>query len=371
MTTSNLNGLSLFVHSGPTQDDETDVEAELEVDQLDSDTDPDEPADTAKTHKAKNGSQRPGERIPGHTLLPAVKLENMIQADGVTGNLALSKEGLFVLSIATEEFIKRLIQAGHREASAHRRNQINYTDMAATTQQYQEFMCLADTIPSPVSLADALLLRQEKERELLEDNPALAVPFSVPSAISSPEPEISTISASKPHKKSRTTNGKDKEKEKDKTNGSTNTNSRRGSKKSSKSNNQILEPVNVDRMDIPGEANGIASQPTHNYRRSARNGLSVASSLPLPSNIDHPTGISPSHSPPYYSPTYSREESFEPTSIPSRDPESLSHSPPYDPAWPGQFTGPASGFLQGPAPSFGRVAQNPGRTIYSHNHRPD
>jgi hypothetical protein len=30
-----------------------------------------------------------------------------------------------------EEFIKRLIQAGHREASAHRRNQINYTDMGA------------------------------------------------------------------------------------------------------------------------------------------------------------------------------------------------------------------------------------------------
>ena len=28
-----------------------------------------------------------------------------------------------------EEFIKRLVQAGHREASAHRRNQINYTDM--------------------------------------------------------------------------------------------------------------------------------------------------------------------------------------------------------------------------------------------------
>lgn len=165
MTTSNLNGLSLFVHSGPTQDDETDVEAELEVDQLDSDTDPDEPADTAKTHKAKNGSQRPGERIPGHTLLPAVKLENMIQADGVFALVSLffynneqlfrcnRKPGLierrticpihshsmhfptgfyqwcFDSILMQEEFIKRLIQAGHREASAHRRNQINYTDM--------------------------------------------------------------------------------------------------------------------------------------------------------------------------------------------------------------------------------------------------
>lgn len=78
MSTSNLNGLSLFLHTNPTQDD-SDVEAELEVDQLDSDTDPDEPT---KTPKAKNNSNRPGERVPGHTLLPAVRLQNMLQADG-------------------------------------------------------------------------------------------------------------------------------------------------------------------------------------------------------------------------------------------------------------------------------------------------
>lgn len=39
--------------------------------------------------------------------------------------------------------------------------------------------------------------------------------------------------------------------------------------------------------------------------------------------------------------------------------------------WPGQFTGPASGFLQGPAAPFGRPTQNPGRTIYTQTHRPD
>lgn len=91
---------------------ESDVEAELEVDQLDSDTD----AETeANASKKKSPS---GERIPGSSLLPAMRLENIIQADGmsartclasdalnvspgVTGNLALSREGLFVLSIAT------------------------------------------------------------------------------------------------------------------------------------------------------------------------------------------------------------------------------------------------------------------------------
>lgn len=57
----------------------------------------------------------------------------------------MSKEASFVLSIATvhiaflfcdsgvytsqEEFIKRMVQAGHRQVSASRRNIINYVDM--------------------------------------------------------------------------------------------------------------------------------------------------------------------------------------------------------------------------------------------------
>jgi hypothetical protein len=60
-----------------------------------------------------------------------------------------------------EEFIKRMVQAGQRQAYADRRNMVNYKDMgmlkmatlpspivsyqhiqASTTQQYQEFMFL-------------------------------------------------------------------------------------------------------------------------------------------------------------------------------------------------------------------------------------
>lgn len=37
-------------------------------------------------------------------------------------------------------------------------------------------------------------------------------------------------------------------------------------------------------------------------------------------------------------------------------------------SWPGQYTGPASGFLH-PRGSFDRVSPNPGRTIYSHHHQ--
>lgn len=73
-----LNGLSFGMQQDATY--ESDVEAEIEVDQLDSDSDPE--VDTAKAGATKNGS-RPGVRVPGHTLLPAVRLENIIQADGM------------------------------------------------------------------------------------------------------------------------------------------------------------------------------------------------------------------------------------------------------------------------------------------------
>jgi hypothetical protein len=63
---------------------ESDTEAELEVDQLDSDLDNDDAVyPTDANSISKNGVGRPGERVPGHTLLSAVRIENMIQADGL------------------------------------------------------------------------------------------------------------------------------------------------------------------------------------------------------------------------------------------------------------------------------------------------
>lgn len=85
MSSSNLNGLSLFRQSEP----ESDIEADLEVDQLDSDSDPEEQVSSTKPTKTKNGSGRPGERVPGHTLLPAVRLENIIQAEGTQYTFSL------------------------------------------------------------------------------------------------------------------------------------------------------------------------------------------------------------------------------------------------------------------------------------------
>ncbi|KAJ7069801.1 hypothetical protein C8F01DRAFT_1114069 [Mycena amicta] len=135
-------------------DDE--LEEEEESDQLGSDS-----------------MEDPVERIPGESLLPSGRLENIVKAHGVLGSLALSREGLYILSVATEEFIQRLAQGGYRQASAERRPCINYRDMAATTQQYQEFMFLRETIPSPVSVKDAMDLRAAKQRDMIANDPAL------------------------------------------------------------------------------------------------------------------------------------------------------------------------------------------------------
>ncbi|KAK7048356.1 hypothetical protein R3P38DRAFT_2868857 [Favolaschia claudopus] len=167
---------------------------EEEFDELNSDLDEEDPGPSI-------------ERIPGESLLPSLRLESIIKVppEGVTGKLALSKEGLFILSVATEEFIKRLGQGGHRQASVEQRNVVNYRDLAATTRQYQEFMFLQETIPTPVSLAEAIQLREAHAKEMLEDDPALATAATLSSTAGT------AASTSKAKTKKSTANGKDKQ----------------------------------------------------------------------------------------------------------------------------------------------------------------
>lgn len=78
----------LSTSEGDYASSDVDVEADLEVDQLDSSGSDQEqetaaqPASisTASTKKAAPG--KPGVRVPGHTLLPQARIENILQADG-------------------------------------------------------------------------------------------------------------------------------------------------------------------------------------------------------------------------------------------------------------------------------------------------
>ncbi|KAG8214490.1 hypothetical protein J3R82DRAFT_9545 [Butyriboletus roseoflavus] len=321
----------------------TDSEGEAEVDELESDTESEQGAGTSATQK--KAGKRMGERVPGTTLLPISRVENIVQADGITTNLSMSKEASFVLSIATEEFIKRMIQAGNRQASASRRTIVNYVDMAASTQQYQEFMFLRDTIPEPISLSEALERRKTKEKEDLETNPAMS------STTQSTFPGSSMSAGQlngKLKSRSRQANGKDKP--------------------SASVTPQVeyrRQPAIFDPSDDPTLANIVRSSSGRVIRstRAARQDDAD----------DDESGMTNGFA-------YSRDHdawsgSASPRRLPpsTRSPLDIHNSTPssFTPPWPGQFTGPASAFLQESQNAFGRMVQNPGRTIYSQHTRPE
>jgi hypothetical protein len=93
----------------------TDSENEAEVDELESDTDPEDELAASASANQKRSGRRLGERTPGTTLLPPSKVENIVQPDSASNkisfselalsnfsaNIIMSKEALFVLSVAT------------------------------------------------------------------------------------------------------------------------------------------------------------------------------------------------------------------------------------------------------------------------------
>jgi len=243
------------------------------------------------------------------------------------------------LSIATEEFIKKLALAGHRECMAERRGSVNYNDLAAATQQYQEFMFLQDTIPQPLTVADAFERRAAKEKALLEDNPAIAsgstyIPsFVTPSGLAltnaqkgKGKSKVATngkakingsgtngvVRARQRDKHGRYSNAGDEGESMDVTNGTQSGTVRR---KSRTSRADETEAEDADNQAYPVEENGYQQAP-HS---------------PWPA-MQHPPETSP--------------------------------SPNQEGRWsPQHYLGPASGFLQDHRLPFG--TENPGRTIYS------
>jgi hypothetical protein len=69
---------------------DSDLEADIEVDQLDSDSEINEDLPAASEEVTINDEvvailpprTKPGERLPGHSLLSASRVESMVQADG-------------------------------------------------------------------------------------------------------------------------------------------------------------------------------------------------------------------------------------------------------------------------------------------------
>jgi len=210
-------------------------------------------------------------------------------------------------------------------------------------------MFLQDTIPSPLSLSDALQRREAKEKELLEEDPAISTSLSV---------SLSGSYTSKGKGRGRMANGKEK------LNGSTSSNRRDSRSRDTKGRWSYDFHPGSTRAD---SAEGSWTPCTWSDERAtfrptsaqmpAQNGVEARKLSPLPDPFvpARPHIVVPRDGRPELAP-------------PSHNPHPASAFLAANETWPGQYTGPASGFLQDPRGSFGRVSPNPGRTIYSPHH---
>ncbi|KAF7299035.1 Oxoglutarate 3-dioxygenase [Mycena indigotica] len=143
-------------------------------------------------------------RARGETCLPSSRIQNIVKAHGALGSLALSREAMFVLSVATEEFIGRLALQGSLNVTRQARHSFEYWDMATAVHDGAEFSFLMDTIPLPVTAQEAMELREERRKELIANDPAL-----LESTNHLPLNGTTTSTVTKPKAKSKP-NGKEK-----------------------------------------------------------------------------------------------------------------------------------------------------------------
>jgi len=199
-----------------------------------------------------------------------------------------------------------------------------------------------DTIPEPISIAEALERRAMKEKEDLEANPAMStsVHRQSPPFIAVSAPQLNGKSRSKPRPPvaSRETSSAS-------ANGGTRREHRR----------------NEDRMD------GVISR-SHSARAAHEDGY--VGPEHVPNDVGNEAG---SYKYDWAAPIPSPRR---PTAAPSASHEIQEDRSPqhrdFAPNWPGHYTGPASGFLHDSQGAFGRgTSQNPGRTIYSQEPRPE
>ncbi|KAF8574328.1 histone-fold-containing protein, partial [Ramaria rubella] len=80
------------------------------------------------------------DRPPGKSLLPISRVQKIIKADKELPSC--NKEAVFLVSVATEEFVKRLVQAGQQQASREKRTTVQRKDIVTAVRRADEFIFL-------------------------------------------------------------------------------------------------------------------------------------------------------------------------------------------------------------------------------------
>ncbi|KAI5116442.1 hypothetical protein M0805_006255 [Coniferiporia weirii] len=79
-------------------------------------------------------------REQGRSLFPVSRMQKIIKADKELPIVA--KEAVFIMSIATEEFIKRIAAASQKQAEREKRATVQKKDVAVIAKKADEFFFL-------------------------------------------------------------------------------------------------------------------------------------------------------------------------------------------------------------------------------------
>ncbi|TFK20602.1 histone-fold-containing protein [Coprinopsis marcescibilis] len=132
------------------QDPELELEQDLEQELIEEEEEEEEeesqsiPAAVAKKKKEKR-EVVVLERELGKSLLPISRVQKIIKADKDISIVA--KDATFLISLATEEFIKRICEAGSKAASRENRTTVQAKDIATVVRRVDEFLFLEDILP--------------------------------------------------------------------------------------------------------------------------------------------------------------------------------------------------------------------------------
>ncbi|ELU38974.1 ribosome biogenesis protein Ria1, putative [Rhizoctonia solani AG-1 IA] len=143
--------------------------------------------------KEKQPKPKPAAPELGESILPMARVQKIMKADKELPNV--TKEAVHTISVATEEFIRRLSSAAYSQASRDKRSMIHYKDVALAVKRNPELHFLEEMIPTATPAPQALAQHKLK---LAERN-------------SAPTTSTPTNGASTPtSRKSKPTNGKSK-----------------------------------------------------------------------------------------------------------------------------------------------------------------
>ncbi|BEI82840.1 hypothetical protein CcaverHIS002_0307080 [Cutaneotrichosporon cavernicola] len=100
------------------------------------------------------------EKEVGTTMFPIARVKRIIKSDKDLD--MMSAEATFLISVATEYFVKHFMEEGYTKARLEKRRIISYKDMANVVSRTEEFDFLKDVIPLPVTMSEALERRKAK-----------------------------------------------------------------------------------------------------------------------------------------------------------------------------------------------------------------